>query len=276
MEDRVAARFFAFVRLVVLGPIESRVDVVGLPPVRSHELLEALVTASPLDDDAAACRRPYDGPGDQRLTGKRSEPIPDGRLERVAKLVASGPALDVDKLVAIESAQHDPLGATAATGSAAERHGGDRRAARLELLPDRLAAQELAPGGCARPRVRKGCGTARPGGPRTSCTNGRAIRARRAATWALVPCSGSRPDTVRLARPGRFGTTRRARARGRSSAAGVWLVGRAEVGLVSRHRADPEVRRRQPGGDSCQPWRFGKRMGEGSASTPRPLDPQRP
>ena len=102
MEDRVAARSFASVRLVVLAPIQSRGDVVGLPPVRSHELLEALLTASPFDHDAAVCRRPYDRPDDQRLTGERPEAIPDRRLERVAELIASGPPLDVDQLVALE------------------------------------------------------------------------------------------------------------------------------------------------------------------------------
>jgi hypothetical protein len=70
-------------------------DVVGLPPVRSREILEALVTASPFDD-AAVCRRPYDHPGDQRLTGERAEPVPDRRLERVVELVACGPPLDVE------------------------------------------------------------------------------------------------------------------------------------------------------------------------------------
>ena len=63
---------------------------------RSHELLEALVTTSPFDHDAAVPRSPDDGPDDQRLTGKRPEPIPDRRLERVAEFVASGPPLDVD------------------------------------------------------------------------------------------------------------------------------------------------------------------------------------
>ena len=147
MEDRVAARSFASVRLVVLAPIHTGSDVVGLPPVRSHELLESLVTASPLDHDPPVCRRPDDGPGDHRLTGKRSEPIPDRRLERVAELVASGPPLDVDQLVAIESTEHDPVGATATASPAAEGDGGDRRATGLELLPDRLGAQELVPPG---------------------------------------------------------------------------------------------------------------------------------
>jgi hypothetical protein len=117
------------------------------PPVRSHELLESFVAASPFDYDSAVRCRPYDRPGDQGLTGKRAEPIPDGCFERVAErggepiqlapgLVASGPSLDVDQLVAIESTQHDPVGAPAAAGWAAERDRGNRRAARLELLPD--------------------------------------------------------------------------------------------------------------------------------------------
>jgi hypothetical protein len=75
--------------------------------------------------------------------GERPEPIPDRRLERVAELVASGPSLDVDQLVAIGSTQHDPVRATASTSPTVEGDGGNRCAARLELLPDRLAAQEL-------------------------------------------------------------------------------------------------------------------------------------
>ena len=254
MEDRVAARSFASVRLVVLAPIQSRCDVVGLPPVRSHELLEAFVTASPFDHDAAICRRPDDCPGDQRLTGERPEPIPDRRLERVAELVASAPPLDVDQLVAIESTQHDPVGAPATAGPTAETDGGDGRAAaprapakstrRSGARAGRAAA---APGGCARPRARTGCGTGRLGGPYNSGTNGHAIRARRAAPSAVVSSSGSGRGTVRPAWPSRSGTTRRARARGRSSAARNWLVRRrVEVGPVRAHRADPEVRRRRP------------------------------
>ena len=141
----VLARSFACVRLVVLAPIQSRGDVAGLPPVRSHELVEAFLTLSPLDYDAAVCRRPYDRPGDQRLTGKRAEPIPDGRLERVAELVASDPSLDVDQLIAIDLAQHDPLRATAAASPDAQRDRGNRCAERLKLLPDRFFGQELSP-----------------------------------------------------------------------------------------------------------------------------------
>jgi predicted enzyme related to lactoylglutathione lyase len=147
MEARVAARSFAHVRLVGLAPIGSRCDVVGPPPVRSHELLEALVAAPAFDHDAAVRRRPDDGPGDQGLPGEGPEAVPDGRLERVAKLVASSPPLDVDQLVAIEPTQHDPVRPTTAASPAAEGDGGDGRSARLELLPDRLSAQELMPYG---------------------------------------------------------------------------------------------------------------------------------
>jgi hypothetical protein len=258
--DRVAARSFASVRLVVLAPIQTRCNLVGLPPVRSHELLEALVTTSPFDQDAAVPHRPDDGPDDQRLTGERPEPMPDRRLERVAELVASGPPLDVDQLVAIDSTEHDAVRATAAASPAAEGDGGNRRAECLECLPDRLAAQELAPAG-AEPRLMDARGLA-PGrgaarliweGPYTSGTNERATRARRAAAWAVVSCSGSGPDSARPARPGRSGTTRRAIGRGRSSAGGVWLVRRAEIDRVRPHRADPEVRRRRLGGTRVSP-----------------------
>lgn len=112
MEDRGAARSFAPVRLVGLAPIQSRGAVVGLPPVRSHELLEALLTASPFNYDASVCRRPYDGPDDQRLTRERPEAVPYRRLEGVAELIAPAPPLDVDQLVALDSTQEDPLDAS--------------------------------------------------------------------------------------------------------------------------------------------------------------------
>ena len=70
-------------------------------------------------------------------------------------LVASGPSLDVNQLVAIESTQHDSLPATAAASPAGERDRGNRRAARLELLPDRLVAQELVAAG-PKPRLMDG------------------------------------------------------------------------------------------------------------------------
>jgi putative PIN family toxin of toxin-antitoxin system len=38
-------------------------------------------------------------------------------------------------------------------------------------------------------------------------------------------------------------------------------------------QAKAEVSRRQPGGDPCEPSRFGTRTGERNASTPRPVDP---
>ena len=66
---------------------------------RSHELLEALSAALALDDDAAIGCSSIRPAGDLRLPGERSEAIPDRRLERVAQLVAPGPALDVDHLV---------------------------------------------------------------------------------------------------------------------------------------------------------------------------------
>ena len=237
---------------------------------------------SPFDHDAAVSHSPDDGPDDQRLTGERSESIPDRRLERVAELVASGPPLDVDQLIAIESTEHDAVRATAAAGPAAEgTWQPSRRVPRVPARPTRRAGARAGPGGaapdgCARTRARKACGKAHLGGPYTSGTNERATRARRAAGWAVVSSSGSGPDSARPARPGRSGTTPRARGRGRSSVAGAWLVRRrAEVDLVRPHRADP-ARRRRPGGYPCQPWRFGSRTGESTASTARPLDPRRP
>jgi hypothetical protein len=105
------------------------------------------VTASALDNDndAPVNARPRGGPGDLRLPGERPEAIPHPRFERLTELVTTRPPLHLDQLVAIESAQQDPVEATASAGAAAERNGRDRRAARLELLPDLLSGQELPP-----------------------------------------------------------------------------------------------------------------------------------
>ena len=98
------------------------------------------LTAAALEDDAAVGCRPRDDACNLRLSGERSEPIPDRRFERVTELVASGPLLHIDQLVAIESTQHDPVDAPAA---AAERHGCDRRATPLELGPHVVAREQL-------------------------------------------------------------------------------------------------------------------------------------
>ena len=172
----VTSPAFACVRLVVLAPIQSRGDVAGLPPVRSHELVEAFLTASPLDHDAAVCRRPYVRPGDQRLTGKRPEPIPDRRFECVAELVTS-----IHRSTATSSSPSVRLStilssATASASSAAERDRGDRRAAPLKLLPDGLFGHELVPSG-PEPRLMRLPGLAFGGHATRLSRNGPARRA---------------------------------------------------------------------------------------------------
>ena len=132
-----------------LGPVAPRADP-RLPSkwwdhlqVRPHELLEVLLTASSFNHDASVCRCPYDSPDDQRLTHERPEAVPYRRLEGVAELIAPGPPLDVDQLVALDSTQEDPLDAPAAADAAAERHRGDRRATPFELGPYVVARKQL-------------------------------------------------------------------------------------------------------------------------------------
>ena len=108
--------------------------------------------------------------------------------------------------------------------AAAERDGGDRRAARFELLPDdrrsraRIDRGGAAPRGCAMPRARTGVRQDSPG-MALHVGHGRARHPR--ATWSAVGCVSSAarsgPGSARPARPGRSGTTPRATARDRSS-----------------------------------------------------------
>jgi hypothetical protein len=117
----------------------------------------------------------------------------------------------------------------------------------------RAGRAEAARGGRARLRGPKGCGTGHLGRRCRPGTNERATHARCADAWAVASCSGDGLDSARPARPGRSGTTRRARERGRSFPAGAWHVGRAEVDLVRAHQADPEARRRTGAGTRVSP-----------------------
>jgi len=120
--------------------------VVGLPPGRSHELLERASPRRPSITTRRSAVVHTTVPGNPRLAGERAEPIPYRRLERVAQLLVSGPPLDVDELVAVQAAQHGPVDPAAAPGAAAERNHGDGGAApRRELIPDRRPRQELQP-----------------------------------------------------------------------------------------------------------------------------------
>jgi hypothetical protein len=143
----VAARSFSYpdnAELVVLSPMRTEYAVVEHPPGRSHKLLKALAPASPFDHDAPIRCCPRHGSQDLRLASERAEAIPDWRLECVAELVATGPTLEVDQLLAVESTQHDPVDAATSARATAEWNRCDRRASRLELLPYPVAAYELA------------------------------------------------------------------------------------------------------------------------------------
>ena len=142
----MAARSFSSpdtAELVVLSPMWTEYAVVEHPPGRSHELLEALVPASTFDHDTPIRCCPRHGSRDLWLAGERAEAIPDWRLECVAELVATGPTLDIDQLLAVESTQNDPVDVTTSARATAEWNGCDRRAPSLELLPHRIAAEEL-------------------------------------------------------------------------------------------------------------------------------------
>jgi hypothetical protein len=75
-----------------------------------------------------------------RRAGPRAELQPDGRVERVAELVASAPRLDADRFVAIDSTQHDSVRPTATASPATERNETAAIVAPrdFEFLPDRL------------------------------------------------------------------------------------------------------------------------------------------
>ena len=71
------------------------------------------------------------------MARERAEAIPDGRLKRVAQLVAAGPSLNVNQLRAISANKSDDPGFATMSGAAPKRHYGRRRATTSELLPDR-------------------------------------------------------------------------------------------------------------------------------------------
>ena len=103
-----------------------------------------------------------------------------------------------------------------------------------------------------------------------------ATRAPRGASLVASSRGSTASGSASRAPRGKWDTTPRATARDRSPRVLASKRRPGAAAQLSRHRADPEARRRRPGGDPCQPWRFGRRRGECSASTPRPLDPQRP
>ena len=110
------------------------------------------------------------------------------------------------------------------------------------------------------PRGRRASDRTRPGSPCTSGMAALAIRARRGVPTASRLLDGSTGAGIsHPAPPDMSGTTPRATERDRSSrpprGAGRPRR-RRDAGLVSRHRADLEVRRRSGGSDPGQPWKF--------------------
>ena len=106
--------------------------------------------------------RPDDLAEDRRMPGEGPEAIPDGRFERVTKLVARRPPLDVDQLVALLLEQLDRVRAPAGASTARERNDGDRATPAAELVPDRRTPDQLwRPG---RSRAAWTCEASRPVG----------------------------------------------------------------------------------------------------------------
>ena len=108
-------------------------------------------------------------------------------------------------------------------------------------------------------RARRVSDRTRPGSPCTSGIAGLAIRARRGVPTASLLLDGSTGDGIsQPAPPDTSGTTPRATERDRSARpprrAGR-PRGRCDAALLSRHRADLEVRRRSAGSDQGQPWK---------------------
>lgn len=197
-------------------------------------MFEALATASAVDHNAPICGPPRDRPRDLRLAGERPEAVPDGRFECVAEPVTNRPSLDGDELVAISSAQDDPVDAAASAGAAApaRRTGHSRaRAVRAAAVPD----------ACARPRVRRACDTALPEWPCTSRIAASSIRGRCVAPSVAWSFANTPLGTARPGLPRRSGTITPAKVRGRSRCRLCW---RADVAPLSKHRGDPEVRNR--------------------------------
>jgi hypothetical protein len=87
--------------------------------------------------------------------------VPHGAFERECQLVATPPSLDVNKLVARESAERDRSRRSPKAGPTRERNDRDPRPATLELLPYSLATRQLAPPGTQPGRMRLGSLTTR-------------------------------------------------------------------------------------------------------------------
>ena len=193
------------------------------PPGWSHDLLEAVISSSTLDHHTPICRGPHDGPHDLGLAREGTETIPHWRLQRVAKLIATAPPLNIHKVMALEPMEHDPVDATTPAGAAAEwnrrcRHLQWPRCRRLHPEPRpswrpapraparstrptqaRAVRAVAAPDACARPRVRTASNTALPDQPCTSGTAALANRARRAAVSPLVSSAATTSGTARQA-----------------------------------------------------------------------------
>ncbi len=155
------------------------------------ELLERALATPAADHDAPVLTRPDDLAGDARMPGEGPEAIPDGRFERVTKLVARRPPLDLDQLVAVLLEQLDRVRAPTGASTARERNDGDGRTPAVELVPDRRTPARscraaVGPRGRARPLGRSGSRSVRRPLPCTSGTNARTIRVRRG-------CVGPRP-----------------------------------------------------------------------------------
>ncbi len=117
------------------------------------ELLERALATRAADQDAPVLTRPNDLAGDARMPGEGPEAIPDGRFERVTKLVARRPPLDLDQLVALLLEQLDRVRAPTGASTARERNDGDGGTPAVELVPDRRTPDQLVATGPQSGRV---------------------------------------------------------------------------------------------------------------------------
>ena len=188
LEDRAGTRSFAFPGTYGVwwtakrSPAGGELDharPVGTGPSRD-DLLKADVAARAGDHDELLLVAPRHDAGDQRMAGERAVAGPDMRLQRVAKLIARRPALYVDELagLATQPAGSLPSGHHGRRGPRTGPLRSSRRAVRARPTPPGAPAPHAparaSPYGCATPRDRWVCGSARRGGP---CTPGIAARA---------------------------------------------------------------------------------------------------
>ena len=109
------------------------------------KLLKRAVAAPAADHHAPLLDRPDHLADDPRMPDEGPEPIPNGRLKRVAKLVPRRPPLDLNQASSRLRQQLDRVRATPTAGAARERHDRDSRTSALKLVPNSRTRDQLVP-----------------------------------------------------------------------------------------------------------------------------------